>query len=266
VLVVGERINTSRKGVAEMVARRDGEAIAREARRQVEAGANFVDVNAGTFVSEEPELLRWLVTVVQHAVQVPLCVDSPNPIAIRAALEVHRGKALVNSITGERTRFQQLLPVVKQFGCGVVALCMDDAGMPASGEEAVAKGSRLVEDLLSAGIPAEDIYLDPLVRPVSTDSRAGLAVLDAIRALRQQYPGVHAICGLSNVSFGLPERRLLNRAFLVAAMAAGLDAVILDPLDDKLMALLRAAEAVLGRDPYCSRYLRAYREGKLSAN
>ncbi|MEW6547360.1 MAG: methyltetrahydrofolate cobalamin methyltransferase [Bacillota bacterium] len=265
-LVVGERINTSRKGVAEMVARRDGEAIAREARRQVEAGANFVDVNAGTFVSEEPELLRWLVTVVQHAVQVPLCVDSPNPIAIRAALEVHRGKALVNSITGERTRFQQLLPVVKQFGCGVVALCMDDAGMPASGEEAVAKGSRLVEDLLSAGIPAEDIYLDPLVRPVSTDFRAGLAVLDAIRALRQQYPGVHAICGLSNVSFGLPERRLLNRAFLVAAMAAGLDAVILDPLDDKLMALLRAAEAVLGRDPYCSRYLRAYREGKLAAN
>ncbi|MDI6895574.1 MAG: methyltetrahydrofolate cobalamin methyltransferase [Bacillota bacterium] len=263
-LIVGERINTSRKGVAALVCLRDGEAVVREAVQQREAGADFIDVNAGTLLAEEPEALRWLVTTIQAAVAVPLCVDSPNPAAMAAALEVHQGKALLNSITGERERFRATLPLVKRYGCGVVALCLDDSGMPSSAEEAVQKGSRLVEDLLEAGVPAEDIYVDPLVRPVSTDSRAGVAVVEAIRILREKYPGVHTICGLSNVSFGLPQRRLLNQAFLVATMTAGLDAVILDPLDTRLMALLRAAEAVLGRDEYCARYLRAYREGRLA--
>lgn len=264
-LIVGERINASRKGVAELISRRDAEAVLREATRQREAGADYIDVNAGTLMGGEPEALRWLVTTIQGVLDVPLCLDSPSAAAMAAALEVHRGKALLNSITAERERFHSVLPLVKEYGCAVVALCLDDAGMPSSAEQAVAKGCRLVEDLLAAGVPAGDIYVDPLVRPVSTDPRAGMAVLEAIRFLREKYPGVHTICGLSNISFGLPERRLLNRAFLVAAMTAGLDAVILDPLDRPLMSLLRAAEAVLGRDPYCGRYLRAYREGRLEA-
>ncbi|MDI6893533.1 MAG: methyltetrahydrofolate cobalamin methyltransferase [Bacillota bacterium] len=265
-IIVGERINTSRKPVAALVARRDAGAVVREAARQHEAGANFIDVNAGTLLGEEPEALRWLVTTIQGAVPVPLCLDSPDPGVMAVALEVHQGKALLNSITAERERFRAVLPLVKRFGCGVVALCLDEAGMPSSAEEAVEKGSRLVEDLLEAGVPAGDIYVDPLVRPVSTDSCAGVAVVEAISILRRKYPGIHTICGLSNVSFALPERRLLNRAFLVAAMTAGLDSVILDPLDGRLMGLLRAAEAVLGRDEYCSCYLRAYREGRLAGN
>ncbi|MEW6217684.1 MAG: methyltetrahydrofolate cobalamin methyltransferase [Candidatus Bipolaricaulota bacterium] len=262
-LIVAERINTSRKPVATMVADCNAQAIVREALRQVEAGADYVDVNAGTFLSEEPEVLRWLVSTIQGSTDVPLCIDSPNPAAVRWALEVHRGKALVNSISGESSRFDDVLQLVKEYGCGVVALCLDDDGMPSSGKEAVEKGGRLVERLLVAGVPAEDIFVDPLVRPISTDSGAGVAVVEVIRILREEYPGVHTICGLSNVSFGLPQRRLLNQAFLVATMTAGLDAVILDPLDARLMALLRAAEAVLGRDEYCARYLRAYREGRL---
>lgn len=263
-LVVGERINTSRKPIAELVARRDTEAVVREAALQREAGADYVDVNAGTFLTEEPEMLRWLVTTIQEAVSTPMCIDSPNPVAVRSALQVHRGRALLNSITGEKSRYEQLLPLVREYGCGVVALCLDDAGMPASAQDAVDKGTRLVESLLEAGVPAGDIYVDPLVRPVSTDSCAGVAVVEAIRVIKERYPGVHTICGLSNVSFGLPQRRLLNQAFLVATMTAGLDAVILDPLDARLMALLRAAEAVLGRDGYCARYLRAFREGRLT--
>jgi len=265
VLIVGERINSSRAAIAELLARRDEAGVVREAGRQVEAGARYIDVNAGTFVSDEPELLAWLVETIQGALDVPLCIDSPNPAAVRAALEKHRGRALVNSITGEEGRFAELLPLIKEHGSAVVALCLDDAGMPADADQAVAKGSRLVDRLLAAGVAAGDIFVDPVVRPVSTDGRAGLAVADTIRAIRQKYPGVHTICGLSNISFGLPERRLLNRAFLVVTMAAGLDSVILDPLDSKLMALLRAAEALLGRDEYCARYLRAYRDGKLSA-
>ncbi|MCL6450893.1 MAG: dihydropteroate synthase [Acetobacteraceae bacterium] len=262
-LIVGERLNTSRKAVAAWVTSRDAAAVSAEARRQVEAGADCIDVNAGTALGQEPEALRWLVTVVQGAVEAPLCLDSANPAAIREALSAHRGKALINSITGERARFEGLLPLVKEHGCGVVALCMDEAGLPASAQDAVAKGSRLVERLLSEGVPPSDIYVDPLVRPISVDPVAGPSVLEAIRALKQRFPGVRTICGLTNVSFGLPLRRLLNRAFLVAAMAAGLDAAILDPLDARLMALMRAAEAVLGLDRHCARYLKAYRAGRL---
>lgn len=264
-LIVGERINTSRKGIADMVGRRDAAAVVREAARQRQAGADYIDVNAGTFLGEEPQVLAWLVRVIQEAVPGPLCIDSPNPEAMRAALAVHRGKAMVNSITGEKVRFAGVLPLIREHACAVVALCLDDEGVPSSAQEAVEKGSRLVDDLLAAGIPPGDIYVDPLVRPVSTDGRAGLDVVEAIRALRERYPGVHTICGLSNVSYGLPNRRLLNRAFLVATMTAGMDAVILDPLDAQIMSLLRAAEVVLGRDHYCSKYLRAYREGKLQA-
>jgi len=263
-LIVGERINTSRKGIADLVARRDAEGVVREAVRQHQAGADYIDVNAGTLLSDEPRALRWLVTTIQEALKVPLCVDSANPEALAAALDVHQGKALLNSITAERERFRAVLPLVKRHQCGVVALCMDDSGMPSSAEEAVEKGSQLIESLLEAEVPPQDIYVDPLVRPVGVEPRAGLMVVEAIRILREKYPGVHIICGLSNISFGLPRRRLLNQAFLVATMTAGLDAVILDPLDRRLMALLRAAEAVLGRDEYCARYLQAYREGKLA--
>lgn len=265
-LIIGERINTSRKGVCEIVKRRAAERVIKEAMLQAKAGAQYIDVNAGTFLAEEPDVLRWLVVTIQAAVPVPLCIDSPNPDAVAAALEVHRGKALVNSITGEKSRYDRLLPLVQEYGCGVVALCLDDDGMPDSSKDAVEKGSRLVESLLAAGISPEDIYVDPMVRPVSTDSRAGVAVVEAVSMLREKYPGVHTICGLSNVSFGLPQRRLLNRAFLVATMAAGLDAVILDPLDSRLMALLTAAEVVLGRDERCTRYLKAFREGRLVEN
>lgn len=280
-LIVGERLNTSRAAAAAMVGARDAEAVRREAARQVEAGATYIDANAGTFAADEPEVLRWLVTTVLEAVPAPLCLDSPSPAALRGALEAYRTgaaaagasaaglpaeprpKPLVNSITGEKARFSAILPLVREFGAAVVALCLDDTGMPSTADEVVSKGSRLVEDLLGAGVAPGDIYLDPLARSVGADFGAGAAAVEAIRRLRSTYPEVHAICGLSNVSFGLPRRSLLNRAFLVAAMAAGLDAVICDPLDGPLMATLVAAEAVLGRDRHCSRYLKAYRQGRL---
>jgi cobalamin-dependent methionine synthase I len=274
VLIVGERLNTTRKSVAAMVEARDGAAVRREAFRQIEAGAHYVDVNAGTFRTREPELLRWMVESAQAEVEsgrgaeesapIPLCIDSPNPVAIRAALEVHQGQAMVNSITGEAERLSRLLPVIRDHGSAVVALCLDDAGLPATADEAMAKGLRLVETLLDAGIPPGDIYVDPVVRPVGADPGAAVTAIETIRRLRERLPEVHFICGLSNVSFGLPARSLTNRAFGAMAMAAGLDAAILDPLDAPLMSALLAAEAVLGRDRHCGRYLRAYRQGKLT--
>ncbi len=262
--IVGERINTSRKAIGPAVESRDAEFIQKVAREQVEAGADFVDVNAGTLVDGEPDALAWLVETAQKAVDVPLCLDSPNPAALERALSVHRGKALINSITAEKERFAAVAPLVKKHGCSVVGLCMDDTGLPDSAATRVEIAGRLIADLGAMGIPEGDIYIDPLVRPVSTESNAALTVLETIASVRNRHREVHFICGLSNVSFGLPVRKLLNQAFLVLCMGAGLDGAILDPLDAGLMSLLRASEALLGRDDYCLRYIEAFRAGRLA--
>lgn len=265
-LIVGEKINTSRKEIREAVARRDAGFIRDLARRQYEAGAGMIDVNCGTFVDDEPEILRWLVQEVQDELDgVPLCIDSPNPDALRAALQVHRGEALVNSISGETGRYQNVLPLLKEFNCRVVVLCMDsEHGIPHDAETRVRIASDLIDRLQQEGIPQDKIYVDPLVQPVSTATSNGPAAVDTIRMVHAMYPAVHSICGLSNISFGLPNRWLLNQAFLVMCMYAGLDGVILDPLDRKMMALLTASLTLTDRDPYCAGYLKAFRQGTLS--
>lgn len=261
-LIVGERINTSRKAIEPAVKARDVEFIQNEAKNQVACGAAYVDVNAGTLVSEEPEALVWLVQTVQAAVDVPLCIDSPNPVAIEAALKVHKGQAMVNSITAEKERYNSIVPLVKEYGCKIVALCMDDSGMPDTSEDRFRIASTLVDNLTGDGIERDDIYIDPLVRPISTGADFGIIVLDTIKRIMTELEGVHTICGLSNISFGLPTRKLLNRTFLVMAMTCGLDAAILDPTDKEMMALVIAGRALLGKDEFCMDYLTAHREGK----
>mgnify|MGYP001395050937 CR=1 FL=1 len=264
-LVVGEKINTSRKSVKEAVARKDAAFIRQLARRQHEAGAHYIDVNCGTFVHDEPELLSWLVQEVQDELDGrPLCIDSPNPAAVEAALKVHRGKAMLNSISGEKERYEALEPLVVKYGCKIVVLCMDDeAGIPPDAATRFNIATRIIESLAAKGVQHEDIYVDPLIQPISVDSNNGLSAAETIRLVRERFPGVHAICGLSNISFGLPERKLLNQAYMVVCAAYGLDAVILDPEDKKMMALIFASEAILNHDPYCGNYLKAFREGIL---
>lgn len=260
-LIVGERINTSRKAIGPAVVNRDVAFIQNEAKMQFEAGATHIDVNAGTLVYEEPEALEWLVKTVQEAVDAPLCIDSPNPKAIEKALKVHKGKALINSITAEKERFNAILPLVKEYGCSVVALCMDDSGMPETADDRLRIVKVLVDDLTKEGIKPDDVYFDPLVKPISTGSTFGVEVLDTIRGIVKDFPGFHTICGLSNISFGLPNRKLLNQAFLVMCAGAGMDSFIIDPLDQRLMANLIAARALAGMDDYCMGYLTAHRKG-----
>jgi 5-methyltetrahydrofolate--homocysteine methyltransferase len=262
-IIVGEKLNASRKRIAQAIEARDADAIARVALAQAKAGADFIDVNAGTFVDAEAAHLGWLVQTVQAAVDLPLCLDSPDPDALAQAKEVHRGEPMVNSISLERERFEKLLPVVTGGPCHVVALCMAKTSMPTTVEERVEVGTELTTKLMEAGIPPERIYIDPLVQPVSVDVRMGAATLGAIRALRGRFPAVHAICGLSNVSFGLPARKLVNRTFLAQAIACGLDAAILDPTDPALMATLKAADMLAGRDEYCERFIDAHGDGRL---
>ncbi len=262
-LIVGERINSTTRKIARAIERKDAGYIQKEAKAQVDAGAQMIDVNAGTFISDEPERLTWLVQTVQQAVDIPLCIDSMNPVAIAAALEVHKGKAMVNSITAESVRFANVVPLVKQYGSSVVALCLGNMGVPGTAQERFEIASDLIQRLSSEGIARDDIYLDPVVMPLSINVGATKDVLDAIERIAQSFEAIHIVCGISNVSFGLPVRRQLNRLFLAMAVARGLDAAILDPCDARAMANLVITRTLLGKDEYCRDYIRAYTEGRL---
>ena len=228
------------------------------------AGAHFIDVNAGTFVDKETENLCWLVETLQSAVELPLSLDSPNPEALSEALKLHKGVPMINSISLEKDRFQKLFPIVTSHPCHVVALCMAQASMPTTVEERVEVGTELIERLTGAGVPVERIYVDPLIQPISVDTSMGLAALGAISKIRENHPGVNTICGLSNISFGLPERRIINRNFLTLCMSYGLSAVILDPTDRQIMTALITTEMLLGQDEYCESYIEAYQNGHLA--
>ncbi len=262
-IIVGEKINTSRNKIAEAVTNRDVAFIVQTARDQAEAGANFIDVNAGTFLDKETESLCWLVETVQAHIDLPLCLDSPDPAALSEAIKHHKGEPMINSISLEKDRYEALLPVITSHPCHVVALCMSQTAMPISVEDRVEAASELIKRLTDNGIPIEKIYVDPLVQPVSVDVRMGIAIVGAINKIMQDFPGVNTICGLSNVSFGLPQRGLINRNFLALAMANGLSAAIMDPTDKKLMSTLISVEMLLGRDEYCEKYIDAYQNGIL---
>ncbi len=259
-IIIGELINTSRKAIAEAVSKKDVQYIQDIAKKQVEAGAHYVDVNAGTLVNDEIEVLPWLVKIVQDVVDIPLCIDSPNPNAIQKALEQHRGRAMINSITAEKDRLSQVLPLITEYDASIIALCMDDkVGMPDTAEQRLAIVDRLAENLKGAGVDEKDIFFDPLIKPVSVNINYGTEVLDTVAAIKEQYPDTHVTCGLSNISFGLPARQDLNQAFLVMCMTKGMDSAIINPLDDRLMSLLISTNTLLGNDRYCKEFLRFQR-------
>ncbi len=261
-VIVGERINASRKPIKPAIENKDADFIVREAEDQVKAGAHLVDVNAGVFVNREVEYLPWLVETIQAKIDVPLCLDSPDPKAIEAALAVHKGQPMINSISLEKKRFEEILPLIEKYKAKVVALCMTDKGMPKTADERFDVATELIEKLIKVGVPLEDIYVDPLVMAVSTDSSFGIEFLLAVQRIMKSHQGVHTICGLSNISYGLPLRKQLNQLFAVMAMTMGLDALIIDPLDERMMANILTAETLMGADPYCAGYLKAYRDGR----
>ena len=261
-IIIGELINASRKQIASAIENIDADTIQKIAKDERENGADFIDVNAGVFVGKESDYLKWLVTTVQKIVEAPCCLDSPDPKAIEAALSIHKGVPMINSISLEKERYEALLPVVSGTECKVVALCMSDKGMPETTDDRVSIADELVNNLVKNNVPLDNIYVDPLVQPVSTKDSYGIEFLNAIEKIINNFPGVHTICGLSNISYGLPERKFLNQTFMVMAIAKGLDAAIVNPLDKGMMAKIVAAETLAGNDEYCSQYLQAWRDKK----
>jgi cobalamin-dependent methionine synthase I len=261
--IIGEKINGTRKKVAQAIAARDTAAIQNLAKKQAQAGSDWLDVNAGTHPDREPEDLIWLIETVQEVVDTPLCLDSANPKALWAAIEKTNKTPMINSISGEPDRLSGILPIAVEHGCEVIALCMDDKGIPSTAEKRLDVIRKVFFESRQAGIPDEKIYVDPLIMTISTNIKAGRIILDTMRAIRAEYPEAHISCGLSNVSFGLPARGLINRTFLILAMEAGMDTAIIDPNDHELKAAILTADLLLGNDRHCLKYTRAYRAGLL---
>ncbi|PKM89514.1 MAG: methyltetrahydrofolate--corrinoid methyltransferase [Firmicutes bacterium HGW-Firmicutes-10] len=263
-IIIGEKLNSTLKSIRPAMESRDKEAIQDLARRQVRAGADFIDVNAGMFYENESEVLQWLIETIQEVTDTPFAIDSPSAMAILTGLKANKnGKPIINSITAEKARYDALIPLIKQFDTKVIALCMDDSGMPETSEKRVDIARTLIKNLTTVGVAMDDIFIDPMVRPVATGSHYGIVAIETIRQIKSEFPEVHIACGLSNISFGLPARKILNQSFLVAAMAAGMDGAIVDPLDRKLMSFVYASEALLGKDDYCMEFLTKFREGEI---
>jgi len=257
-VLIGERINpTGKKKLAEALKAGDLEIVRKEALAQTQAGADIIDVNVGAFGVDEVALLPKAVQAVMKAVDTPLCLDSSNPDALKAALKVYKGKPLVNSVTGEERSLKRVLPLIKEYGAAVIGLVQDDEGIPKDTEGRVRIAHKIVDKVEAAGISREDLVIDCLAFAVGAEPASGVAVIEAIRRIRTEL-GVNMTMGASNVSFGLPDRELLNNAFVVIAVAAGATCLIVDAA--KVRSIILAADLILSRDKRGRRYIEAYRQ------
>jgi len=264
-LIIGESINGTIPKVGQAIQEKNEAFLKELAKTQYECGAQMLDVNAGVAGGDEIKDLPWLIKLIQQEVPIPLMIDSANPDALLSALSVYQHSELpiLNSISGEEEKWKKLFPVVVQKKGRIVVLCMDDQGIPKAIDGRIAIASRLFDRLIQAGIPEDFIYFDPLVLAVSVESDAGLVTLETIRALRSKFPRSHVICGASNVSMGLPGRKLINRTFIAMALFAGLDTLFIDVRDPALLSTIYAGSPLINQDPYCMQYLKAFRAKKV---
>lgn len=264
-VIIGERINpTRRKKLAETMARGDFSVVQEDALKQVEAGAHVLDVNAGIPGGDEPVLLRGAAQAVLEVVDVPLCFDTADPDALKAALEIYPGKALINSTTAEEHMMARVFPLAKQFNAAVIGVISDESGVPTTPEARLEVARKLVNRAGDFGIPPEDIVIDCLALTVGADHNAGRVTLDAMKLVRQEL-GVNLNLGASNVSFGLPDRKILNIAYLALAIGSGMTTAITDPTVPEIQTAILACDLLTGRDEYAMRWIKAYRKRSQAA-
>ncbi len=259
-VLIGERINpTGRRLLAEEMKGGDFSRVQQDAMAQVGAGAQMLDVNAGIPLADEPALLAKAIELVQSLTDVPLSIDSSIVAALEAGLSVYKGKALVNSVTGEEERLEQVLPLVARHGAAVVAISNDETGISEDPDVRFEVAKKIVSRAADHDIPASDVVVDPLVMPIGAMGTAGRQVFHLIRRLRDEL-GVNTTCGASNISFGLPNRAGINAAFLSMAMAAGMTSAITNPLEPEIRQAILASDVLNGRDPNCVTWIKTYRE------
>ncbi len=259
-VMIGERINpTGRKILAAEMAAGDYSRVEADARAQVAAGAHMLDVNAGIPLADEPAILARAVQLVQSVTDVPLSIDSSIVAALEAGLAVYKGKALVNSVTGEDERLESVLPLVKKYGAAVVAISNDETGISEDPDVRFEVAKKIVHRAADHGIPASDVVVDPLVMPIGAINKAGVQVMHLLKRLRSELK-VNTTCGASNISFGLPAREGITAAFLISAIGAGMTSAIMNPLHTEIVRAIMGADVMMGHDPDCARWIRRFRE------
>lgn len=259
-VVIGERINpTGRKKVLAALQEGNFDMVRQDAEQQVAAGAAILDVNAGVPSADEPTLLQQVMETVMEVTDVPLCIDTADPDALANALSVYEGKALVNSVNGEERSLSAILPLVKEHGAAVIGLCMDDDGIPDTAEARLAVAANIIERAGKLGIGLEDIVIDPLALTMGADSNAGRVALETIELVVKEF-GANVTMGASNISFGLPDRKYINAAFIAMAIHAGLTCPITNPLVTEIVTAVLAADLAMGRDDYGMRWIQSYRQ------
>jgi 5-methyltetrahydrofolate--homocysteine methyltransferase len=262
VIIIGEKINGSIPSVAKAIAAKDGDAIRRLAEKQSQAGAAFIDVCASVPGEAEMEALAWLIGLVQEVSDVPISIDSPQAAHCAQAIGLCKKPGLINSVSGEGDKIRQVFPVIADTPWQCIALLCDDLGIPKTVEQRIAVFERILEQAAVYKIAPNRLYIDPLVEMLCTAEEGITLVSDTIKTVRERYEDIHIIGAASNVSFNLPARKYVNQGFLVLAMQAGMDSVILDPLNKDIQGLIYATEALLGQDDFCIEYIGAFREGR----
>ncbi len=259
-VIIGERLNpTGRKKFQRELKDRKFDIVRRDALAQVEAGARILDVNAGVPQADEPTLLVEMIKVVTEVTDVPLCIDTAKISALKASLKFYKGKALVNSVNGEEKKLETILPLVKEYGAAIIALTMDDEGIPNTVEKRLEVARRIIDKATKIGIPIEDIIIDPLAMSLGADDKAGKLALDSTEGIVREF-GVNITMGCSNISFGIPDRTYINAAFMAMAIRSGLTCPITNPLDEQVNMAIVAADLCMGRDEFASNWINAYRK------
>ncbi len=265
--IIGEKINASNKSVGQAIANKDKEFLQKLAKAQDEAGADFIDVNAGVGLDARENacsIMEWLVDVVQEATDKPLCIDSDDPSVVEAALRKYTGETvMINSVNAEADKLESVGRLAADRQASLVALVMKEGGIPQTVEERMTAAEVIVEHLSKLGVKEENIYFDPLVLPIAVDIAQGLVTLKTIKEIKSRFPSAKTTMGLSNISFGLPNRGMINRSFLLMSAAVGLDSAIMDPLDARIMSLAKVADMLTGMDTACKKYIKAHRQGLL---
>ena len=264
-IVIGEKINGTRKAVGHAIQARDQETIQALARAQADAGCDFLDVNAGMPPDREPEDMVWLVQTILSVCEIPLCLDSANPEALRAGLTSINSPAMINSVSGEQSRIDGVLPLACEFGTSLILLPLDETGIPKTSDGRMAIAEKLVGLAKAGGLSEDQLYLDPLATTISTGTDAALVTFETIVKIRKTFPEAHVTIGLSNISFGMPLRSIINQSFLSMAILSGLDSAIMNPNDRQLKGAMLAAEMLVNKDKHCQKFSRAYRAGKIGS-
>lgn len=260
-IIIGEKINGSIPSMGKAIKEKNADLIRDCAKRQAEAGAHFIDVCASVEEKEEVETLKWLIDLIQEATDTPICVDSPSPQACVAALPFCNKPGLVNSVSMEGEKIDVIFPVIADTKWNCVALLCDDKGIPNSVERRLEVFENLMKKAKEFNIEPSRLYIDPVVEALATNETTFTTFAECTREIKKQYPEIHVTSGLSNMSFGLPARKLINQAFMVLAIQAGMDSAIVDPTNRDMLGLIYAAHALLEKDEYCLEYIGAFREG-----